>query len=642
MLRTTKQVPAAASRRLCVATVGVLVLAGLAAAGLRGSGGVLGQAAAAQAEDESRSRAAQPQAGRDADAARGADAAQGTLTAEGRVGAFDTSYVPAEALGFIAVRPAAILARPEMKPFIELLGSEGGVQTPLGLPLQEIEQLSFTLIPPLQPERRSQALFLPFGAMTARATRAHDFREFLQKAAPDAVRIPTMGREFFRSREGEGLAYFRPDDRTLVVGSVQDIARMIGAGPGTTWRWPSDDATAAALTGAHYVTLVDTALFKSLLEQAEAEATLQSVRARREAERAGLRGVGLPWYAAMAQMKLLQAAYSPLWEQTKSITFALKLGEELSVEWLFDSENEADGQAVRRTIDALLTLARNMSASAAEMARQEAAGRAEEPLLVAVLKLAQELLDNAKLEQDGAHVRLATSGSLGGEQANAVAALTESVKAARAAARRTQSMNNLKQIALAFHNYHDVYGRFPPAVLYGEDGKTPHSWRVAILPFIEQARLYEQYRFNEPWDSEHNRTILAQIPDVYRHPDEPSDGTNASYFALVGEKTVFTGAKAPRNEAGTRVSQITDGTSNTLLVVEAKRQIPWTKPEDIPFDPGNELPKLGGYTEGGFNAALCDGSVRFLSNAIQETVLRALITRGGGEPIRYEDLEPRR
>jgi len=96
-----------------------------------------------------------------------------------------------------------------------------------------------------------------------------------------------------------------------------------------------------------------------------------------------------------------------------------------------------------------------------------------------------------------------------------VALLLPAVQSAREAARRAQCSNNLKQIALAFHNYHDTYRTFPPAYIPDEDGNPKHSWRVLILPFLEQRALYEQYNFDEPWDSPNNRIVgNASIPTM--------------------------------------------------------------------------------------------------------------------------------
>ena len=100
-----------------------------------------------------------------------------------------------------------------------------------------------------------------------------------------------------------------------------------------------------------------------------------------------------------------------------------------------------------------------------------------------------------------------------------VAMLVPAVQQARAAARRVQSQNNLKQIALALHNYHSAYTHFPAQTVLGPDGKTVHSWRVAILPFLNQVDLYKQYQLSEPWDSESNLKVLSQMPPVYRDPN---------------------------------------------------------------------------------------------------------------------------
>jgi hypothetical protein len=113
-----------------------------------------------------------------------------------------------------------------------------------------------------------------------------------------------------------------------------------------------------------------------------------------------------------------------------------------------------------------------------------------------------------------------------------------------------------------------------------------------------------------------------------RHPKAPN-AKNTSYFALTGETTLFSDNK------GTNLRDVTDGVSNTIALVEAQREVPWTKPEDIPYDPAKPLPKLGGYDPGTFTAALADGSVRILQQNIDEKQLRALITKAGGEPVNF-------
>jgi len=192
-----------------------------------------------------------------------------------------------------------------------------------------------------------------------------------------------------------------------------------------------------------------------------------------------------------------------------------------------------------------------------------------------------------------------------------------------------QSRNNLKQLVLAMHNYHQVNGRFPPAAVLGPDGKTLHSWRVALLPFLDKQALYEQYKQNEPWDSPHNKALLTEMPDVFRYPSEDSSTTDSSYYVLVGPGTAFEGKK------GTKIEDFTDGTSNTILIVEAKRNIPWTKPADISFDPKKPALKLGGFDGDHFLVGGADGAIHRLDQLLDQQTLKDLIQRNDGHRVAW-------
>ena len=221
----------------------------------------------------------------------------------------------------------------------------------------------------------------------------------------------------------------------------------------------------------------------------------------------------------------------------------------------------------------------------------------------------------------------------------AIALLLPAVQAAREAARRSQCVNNLKQIALAMHNYHSAFNTFPAAAIAGKDGKPLLSWRVAILPYIEQDALYHQFHLDEPWDSPNNKPLIEQMPKIYACPSDNPEPGMTHYQVIVGPKqgngnepgTVFEGLTKKHG-----LLEITDGTSNTLMIVEARKPVIWTQPEDVPFDPkGQLLPLLGSNHAGGFNTAFCDGSVRFIKLSIDQGVLKALATRNGGEVINF-------
>jgi hypothetical protein len=178
-------------------------------------------------------------------------------------------------------------------------------------------------------------------------------------------------------------------------------------------------------------------------------------------------------------------------------------------------------------------------------------------------------------------------------------------------------------------NYEGKHGRMPPAVVYGEYGKPLLSWRVLILPFMEEEQLYKEFRLDEPWDSPHNLRLLPRMPMTYAPPSGkaakvPPHHTVCKVF--VGKGAAFEG-----REGLSLGHDFPDGTSNTLLVVEAGEPVPWTKPEDLAYEPGGSLPDLRRLFKDGFRACMADGSRRFVGKESSEATLRALITRNGSD-----------
>jgi hypothetical protein len=243
-----------------------------------------------------------------------------------------------------------------------------------------------------------------------------------------------------------------------------------------------------------------------------------------------------------------------------------------------------------------------------------------------MLNLAQGMLKEAKVQQKGEVVGVELAAEV--DRDSVVGAIVESIREVQLAAARMQSSNNLKQIGLAMHNYHDVNGSFPPAAIYSAEGKPLLSWRVLVLPYLGRNDLYQQFKLDEPWDSKHNKKLLAKMPAVFK----PTVAGKAKPYhtflqVLVGKGTVFEGKR------GIQIRQIIDGTSNTIMVVEGSKAVPWTKPQDIPFDPTKAPPRLGGIFPDGFNATFCDGSVHFIRNTIKPATLRLLIQRNDGMPV---------
>jgi len=207
----------------------------------------------------------------------------------------------------------------------------------------------------------------------------------------------------------------------------------------------------------------------------------------------------------------------------------------------------------------------------------------------------------------------------------AVALLLPATQAAREAARRMESTNNMKQIGIAMHNYHDTFGTFPPAYSTDEDGNPLLSWRVLILPFIEQQALYEQFHLDEPWDSPHNLPLSEIVVAGYQTPGSYYPPNMTHYMTVRDEDSAFPGAE------GLRLRDMLDGTSNTIMLVSVGSEaVIWTQPMD--WDPEeSSFWSLSGLRPGGFNAAFCDGSVHFISTDIDRSVFEALCTKSGGE-----------
>jgi Protein of unknown function (DUF1559) len=210
----------------------------------------------------------------------------------------------------------------------------------------------------------------------------------------------------------------------------------------------------------------------------------------------------------------------------------------------------------------------------------------------------------------------------------AIELLAPVVASIRTAAGRMQSMNNLRQMTLAMHNYHDTYGKFPAAYTVDKDDKPLLSWRVHILPYIEQDALYKEFHLDEPWDSEHNKKLIPRMPKVYLSSDKLLEGMTG-YVAPIGDATIFPGKDA------VKITDITDGTSNTVILMEAdeKNSVIWTKPDDLKVDPKKPEAGLAVRDGKGYLMAFADGSVRMVSKTVDKKTLWAIFTRNGGEPV---------
>ncbi|QJW97064.1 DUF1559 family PulG-like putative transporter [Frigoriglobus tundricola] len=245
----------------------------------------------------------------------------------------------------------------------------------------------------------------------------------------------------------------------------------------------------------------------------------------------------------------------------------------------------------------------------------------------------QRALKAAKVEVSGPDVVVTASYKADFDVGRIVADL---VKQGRENGPKALAQNHLKQIGLALHSYHDANQRL---LVHGTGAngtairnlteKPLLSWRVAILPYIEQDNLYKQFKQNEPWDGPNNKKLIDKMPQI---------------FAPVGKNPVRNGYTHLQMVVGPNAMQpmgallnITDGTSNTLAVVEAAEPVIWTKPDDVmllaKLAPGELKKKFGGLFPGGFYAVMWDGTVRFVKDTVSERTLGLALNPADGQPL---------
>lgn len=223
--------------------------------------------------------------------------------------------------------------------------------------------------------------------------------------------------------------------------------------------------------------------------------------------------------------------------------------------------------------------------------------------------------------------------TLSGEDKVLVAFMQNVVRGTYQSAQRGMVENRLRQLVLAMINSADAAkSQMPAAANFDKQGKPLLSWRVHLLPFLGQEKLYKEFHLDEPWDSPHNKKLMVRMPAVYQGPSRKLNDEGKTIFLIpVGKEVAFTGGPERRLFP----KDFTDGTSNTILIVEADdaHAVPWTKPEDLKINLDNPQHGLGGHFPELFLVAMADGSVRMIAKGISKTTLRSAFTPAGGEAL---------
>jgi prepilin-type processing-associated H-X9-DG protein len=495
----------------------------------------------------------------------------------------DLQFVPADAAFFVSVRVADLWNSDPVKALREQKAQE------IADGLKEFEKE--VGVAPTDMERATVVMsdFKSRGPLAFITTiKPYDRAKILTTALPGAKAEKRMEQIFFVSDKKDQAVFF-PSERTYLVGSAEAVRAYL--------------ERPAAHEGP-----LSSALELAAQKHMVAGGFNVAALTREEGDR-------LPPHMD-AFKDLLKA---------RSATWTVDLAEPGNGELRLNFANEAEAKRAEKPFRAAIDLVRAALAQGTPESGQPGGAS-----IAAMLKRMDAALRSASLEQKGTHLQLALRIKT---DATLVAELVDGIQKVRESANRASSTNNLKQLALAMHNYLDTYGHFPPQAIYSKDGKPLLSWRVLVLPYLEQDNLYRQFKLDEAWDGPHNQRLLAQMPKVFADPAVASKEPATVYQAFVGPGAFF------EDKKGLPISEFTDGTSNTLMIVEAAKPVPWTKPQDLPYDPNQPLSKLGSHRPGGFNTAFCDGSVHFLKQNIKESLLRALITRNGGEVIDSNDFE---
>jgi hypothetical protein len=316
-------------------------------------------------------------------------------------------------------------------------------------------------------------------------------------------------------------------------------------------------------------------------------------------------------------------------ELVSSLEVRAQFGGSPDFEWIFHARDDQAAEQLEGLINQGVAMGKEMLL--VQMSRQM---RGDDPVEKATAQYARRLADHfaglIKPARNGTRVTFAIDTQGGWATTGIlVALLLPAIQAAREAARRTQSMNNMRQITIAMLNFEGANRTYPPRAIFDKQGKPLLSWRVAILPYLEEGELYREFHLDEPWDSEHNKKLIAKMPATYANPSFTTPG-KTTYLAPAGDDTILAGEK------GTRIRDVVDGTSKTILILEADpdRAVEWTRPDDYEVDEKQPFAGLGHLRAGQiFLTGFADGSVRAISLDVDPQTFLSLLKKSDGRVI---------
>jgi prepilin-type processing-associated H-X9-DG protein len=529
-----------------------------------------------------------------------------TLLAAPEAGKINLTYVSPAAVVLVSLHPHQLLTSPNTAMFPVEVVSAAGLQQ-FGIDPVDISDVVAFAEPPM-------GISVPYGVMLKFT------RPFSLDDIPAQLRAHTepgdfAGKRYLRSPDLRLPSFYMPDDRTLLVMTEITLQKAL-APQGPPKSSPLVDRVSGLPSGDDLYAVVDVASLRPI--------------------------VGPLLKAAVAQPNANFPEEARPFLEVLDLVSAVDLSVNLTNKnpsiLAIHANDAASADRLEQLYDLAKAMQRKQALEGAAQLKQS-----QDPIQRAVgnyvERVSQMTSDAYKIERRGENLILFQTTLVDGSPQNQlvmvavtgilVALLLPAVQAARIAARRSQSMNNMKQLLLSMHVHADAKKSLPPHASYSPDGKPLLSWRVHMLPYLEEQALYSKFKLDEPWDSPHNKALIPLMPHVFASPAlPPSPDGKTVYLALVGPQCILDGS--PK---GIGFAQISDGTSKTIMLVEADadQAVEWTKPDDLEFDPAKPMAGFGKLYPNGSNAGFADGSVRFVSATTEPTMFRGAVTRNGRE-----------
>jgi hypothetical protein len=509
-------------------------------------------------------------------------------------------YIPPRAVSAIIVRPKSLAEANVEFPFESQRFNS--LHEELNYEPREIEQFAFVYVGDRGQHRT-------FGAYVIRLAPGVTVGRMRNVLAAESGVIPDGEKNYW---EGEYSAFYFPDERTIVRGDKEDVQQLMAEdrrGPLRDWLVEADGECELIVA--------------TLYDYAEVVASIYDARSilRIPVERLGSLEQGFSSLPAGAVDKLL---------------VEVRLGRPPGGRVLIQAADES----LATDVETLVRASHEEFTFASSQVRQQIGDDLSGELGEAVWGLLLWIEEDLAIGRDGQRIEIDFRPEMEPEQfvqrLNALARIDRFSDASNRvddafdeiarAQRLGKPAYQLKQIATAMRNYHANRDGFPPAAIRDSDDRPLLSWRVALLPFLDEQELYSEFHLDEPWDSPHNRPLVEKIPLHFRSPWVPPGHTR--FLVFTGEGTPF--ASQPLRE-----EHIRDGEGNTIMVVEAgiDRAVPWTQPQDLELDPRDPLRSLGDIGDDGFRAVFFDGSVQTIPALINDVDLWRLINPSDGERL---------